>query len=103
MQKIDLEAIVLGIVARQPSHGYAILKEIRERTGGSIEVREGKLYPLLHAMEKQSLISSEWQPESNGPPRKVYRIESKGARELEAKAKKWDEFAKHITAILNPP
>lgn len=102
MQKFDLEALVLGIVARQPSHGYAILKELRERSDGMISLREGKLYPLLHSMEKGGLISSEWQPESNGPPRKVYSIATKGKRELESRAKAWNQLANHITAILNP-
>ena len=41
--------LVLSILAEGDSYGYAILKRVRELSGGELEWTDGMLYPLLHS------------------------------------------------------
>ena len=43
--------LVLAILAEGESYGYAILKRVRELSGGELEWTDGMLYPLLHRLE----------------------------------------------------
>ncbi len=74
--------IVLGILARDESYGYAILKEIRERSGGALEWSEGMLYPMLHRLERRGLIRARWGMSDEGRRRKYYRIVKAGRTAL---------------------
>jgi hypothetical protein len=44
--------IVLAILAEGDSYGYAILKRVRELSGGRLEWTDGMLYPVLHRLER---------------------------------------------------
>ena len=44
-------ALILSILSRSDSYGYAIIQEVRELSGGELEWSEGMLYPVLHRME----------------------------------------------------
>ena len=48
--------LVLAILQRAPSYGYAIIQAVRELSGGELEWSEGMLYPVLHGLEGQELI-----------------------------------------------
>jgi len=57
----SVRPLVLAILARNESYGYAIIQEMRERSGGEIEWTEGTLYPVLHRLEAEKLISARWE------------------------------------------
>jgi DNA-binding PadR family transcriptional regulator len=85
MQKGDVRAAVLSLLAEQPMHGYQIIREISERSGGSWKPSAGSVYPTLQLLADEALITAE---ESNG--RKTYslteagRVEAEGATETPA-------------------
>lgn len=81
--------LVLGILAEEESYGYAILKEISDRSGGRLEWTEGLLYPLLHRLEKLGHIESTWRTPETGRRRKYYRITDSGRRELAEQRRQW--------------
>ncbi len=74
--------LVLGILAEEESYGYAILKEISERSGGRLEWTEGLLYPLLHRLERLGYVESTWRTPEGGRRRKYYAITEDGRKEL---------------------
>ena len=74
--------IVLGILARGESYGYAILQEIRERSGGTLEWSEGMLYPMLHRLERRGLVRARWGRSEEGRRHKYYRIVKAGRTAL---------------------
>ena len=51
--------LILSILSEGDSYGYAIIKRVRELSGGRIQWTDGMLYPVLHRLEKQGLIESE--------------------------------------------
>jgi PadR family transcriptional regulator PadR len=76
--------------------GYRLCQLIKERTKGEYELKEGTLYPLLHALESSKLIRGEWRRSSEGPERKYYSLTDKGKKFL---AREQRRFAT-IAAVL---
>ena len=81
--------IVLAILAEQDSYGYAILKRVRELSGGRMEWTDGMLYPLLHRLERLGHVKARWKVAESGRRRKYYRITSPGRAQLAEERKQW--------------
>ena len=73
----DVRAAVLALLAEQPMHGYQIIHEIEERSGGSWKPSAGSVYPTLQLLADEGLISAE---ESND--RKTYSLTEAGREEV---------------------
>ena len=74
--------IILGILKQGNSYGYLIIKKIKEISGGKMEYSDGILYPVLHRLEKEGLIKSNWSMEDDTRPRKYYEITEAGKQSL---------------------
>jgi PadR family transcriptional regulator PadR len=81
--------LILAILEKGDSYGYAILQEVRERSGGEIEWADGMLYPILHRLEKRKLVEAYWGTADNGRQRKYYRLRRTGRAELAAQRAHW--------------
>ena len=81
--------LILGILRRGESYGYAILARVRELSGGQLEWKEGMLYPVLHRMEEQKLVTTALRDSDEGRRRKYYRITPAGRRCLEEHQGQW--------------
>ena len=71
--------LVLSVLTESENYGYALIQRVRELSGGKIEWTEGMLYPVLHWMEKEKLIQSEWRAGETGRKRKYYRVQKASA------------------------
>lgn len=96
-----LATLVLSVLRGGPLYGYEIAKEIRERTDSVLHLKEGSLYPALHAMERDGLLSAEWQTIERGPSRKYYRLTAKGKAALVKRRAQWREFSSAVDSVLN--
>jgi DNA-binding PadR family transcriptional regulator len=86
MGRGDVRSAVLALLAEKPMHGYQIIREIEERSGGSWKPSAGSVYPTLQLLADEGLITSE---ESNG--RKTYALTEEGrAAAEEAGPAPWD-------------
>lgn len=82
-------ALVLAILAEGDSYGYAILKRVRDMSGGELEWTDGMLYPVLHRLERSGLIESRWARAESGRQRKYYRITDAGRSQLNDERRQW--------------
>ncbi len=73
--KGHLDGLILSILARSPSHGYAVLAEVKRLSEAIFDLPEGTIYPALHRLEHAGLVSSEW---SAGVPHRRRYIHSPG-------------------------
>jgi len=73
MARGDVRAAVLSLLAEEPMHGYQIIREIEERSGGSWKPSAGSVYPTLQLLADEGLVSAE---EQNG--RKTYSLTEAG-------------------------
>jgi len=101
--------LVLAILAEGDSYGYAILKRVRELSGGALEWTDGMLYPVLHRLERAGHIESEWDTADSGRRRKYYRITEAGRKHLAEERRQWrtvDETLRNIwspmTVVMKP-
>ena len=96
--------IVLTLLKDRPMYGYQIVKVVNARTGGRLEWKEGTLYPALHRLEADGLISSKWadapSDEAPGRRRKYYSISRKGKAELARRSEEWREFSVAVSSIV---
>ncbi len=97
--KGHLDLLLLAALRGGPAHGYAIIEHLRSRSGGIFDLPEGTIYPALHRLERQGLISSQWS-DASGRRRRVYRLTPRGRRALGEKAKAWRSFAGGVTGAL---
>jgi PadR family transcriptional regulator, regulatory protein PadR len=75
--------LILSILKKGDSYGYAIIKEVKELSEEEISWTDGMLYPVLHRLEKQKLIKSYWGKSATGRKRKYYFLTSDGYENLE--------------------
>lgn len=81
--------LVLAILAEDDSYGYAILKRVRELSGGQLEWTDGMLYPVLHRLERHGHIEARWEVAENGRRRKYYGITPGGRARLAEERRQW--------------
>ena len=94
-----LDMLVLSIVTRGSSHGYAIAEQLRLASGGAFDLPEGTLYPALYRLEEDGWLTSEWTV-VEGRRRRIYRITQAGRRELAHKHKEWSSFSAAVSGVV---
>ena len=92
--------MLLSILEQRDYYGYEIIKEVEERSNSVFQFKEGKLYPVLHKMEGQGLISSYRTKGENGKDRKYYKITSSGLKQLEQEKVKWTKFITSVDRVV---
>ena len=100
MLKGHLDMIVLAAIASGPAHGYAVIQEIRRRSGGAFDLPEGTVYPALHRLEQGGLLSSRWTTAESGRRRRVYALTRSGRQALAGHRAVWQRFAEAIGGLL---
>ena len=88
----ELRLVLLSLIAEQPRHGYDLIREIEERTGGEYAPSPGVIYPTLTMLQDMGLIV---ESDAAGT-RKVYAATLEGTQHL---AEKKDEVAALLARI----
>lgn len=91
--------IILGVLKQGRSYGYLIIKKIKELSDGEILFSDGMLYPVLHRLEKEGLITSDWVMEKDSKPRKYYEITEEGKKVLALEKQQWHQVNAVLEAI----
>lgn len=76
-----LQPCLLLLIAEAPGHGYDLLERL---TSFGFERDPGSLYRTLRSMEREGLVSSEWQLSLAGPGRRRYQLTEAGHAQLYA-------------------
>jgi PadR family transcriptional regulator, regulatory protein PadR len=99
--KGHLDALLLAALEPGAAHGFAVMAELRRRTGGSVDLEGGTLYPALRRLEEAGLISGAWTT-VGGRRRREYELTERGRRSLADERYRWREFVATLTAALDP-
>jgi DNA-binding PadR family transcriptional regulator len=89
MVAASAKPLLLSILSEGESYGYEIIQKVRELSGGEIQWSDGTLYPVLHRLEREGLIESEWKEAESGRERKYYSLSKNGRKVLEAERQQW--------------
>jgi DNA-binding PadR family transcriptional regulator len=98
-QKGYIRIGVLILLNKKPSHGYEIMKEIKDRTGGFWTPTAGGVYPILRDLEKTGYIKGEWHKQNNRNI-KTYKITEKGKSIIKNAIVKQSEIANNINVLF---
>ncbi len=82
--------MILSILSRGESYGYAIIKEVRMLSSGQMSWTDGMLYPVLHRLEKQELVESTLRKSESGRKRKYYKLKESGLKSLQSQKEQWN-------------
>jgi len=100
MRKGSTEVLILSMLAEQPMYGYLIAQELKERSEGYFEMQEGLLYPALHRMEKDEMLTSEWRTVTGARRRKYYLITERGRKVLDNSVAEWATFTATLMRLI---
>ena len=101
LYKGTLQNIILKLLAKEVKmYGYQITQRAKELTQGELEMTEGALYPLLHKLEAEGMITSEIQ-KINGRDRKYYLLTDKGKRQQAVQEEEMKSYLIHLNTIFN--
>ena len=81
--------IILSILLSRENYGYQIIQRVKSISGGTLEWSDGMLYPVLHRLEKDGFIVSQWKKSEEGRYRRYYSLADLGRKELEAEKRQW--------------
>ena len=99
--KGHLDALILAVLRDAPLHGYAVIQELKRRSGGELALPEGTVYPALHRLEAAGLLSSRWEVVS-GRRRRVYMLSQTGVQAVRERVASWRAFRSAVDAVLAP-
>lgn len=102
LKKGSTPLMVLSILQEEPMYGYQIMRELEERSQGYFTMTAASLYPALHKLEADKLVTSNWQEGDGNRRRKYYTITSKGKDTLSNHAQEWQTFTKQLLALIPP-
>jgi len=94
--------IILSLLLSGESYGYQIIKRVRNVSGGTLEWSNAMLYPVLHRMEKDGFIRSEWKISEENRMRKYYFLSDRGLKELKAEKEQWHGLQETLRKLLSP-
>ncbi|NQT80911.1 MAG: helix-turn-helix transcriptional regulator [Candidatus Aminicenantes bacterium] len=94
--------IILAILSRSENYGYQIIQKVKIISNGSLEWSDGMLYPVLHRLEKDGYIISQWKVSKEGRHRKYYRLTDMGREELETEKRQWISVHSALSKLWKP-
>jgi transcriptional regulator len=97
-----LEMMILESLRRQPSHGYALVQHIQQRSKNLLQVEEGSLYPALQRLLKTKLVKAQWGVSSTNRRIRIYQITPAGLRHLDEQVSSFERMFEGIALVLNP-
>jgi PadR family transcriptional regulator PadR len=99
MRKGSTEILILSLLNKKPMYGYEISQQLKQRSGGYFEMKEGLLYPALHRMQQNGWLTSQWRV-VDGRKRKYYLLTPLGQKKLNEQAAEWMNFIEQLRALL---
>ena len=93
--------LILSLLSGEEMYGYQMITELARRSNHVFDLKEGTLYPILHSLEADGLVSVRERKSPEGRTRKYYRITRKGQRALDQRKEEWAVFREQVDAVVN--
>ena len=97
-----LEMMILRILKRKPSHGYALVQQIKRTSHDLLQIEEGSLYPALQRLLKEDFVKAEWGISSTNRRVRIYKLTAAGGKHLEREVSSFERMLEGITRVLAP-
>lgn len=97
-----LDLLVLRVLALGAHHGHGIAIAIQARSGDTLLVDHGSLYPALQRMEQRGWIRGVWGTSDNNRRARFYSLTAVGRRQLTIETGRWNRLVESIARVMEP-
>jgi PadR family transcriptional regulator, regulatory protein PadR len=97
-----LDLLILRILALGPHHGHGITLAITARSGDTLLVDHGSLYPALQRLEQRKLIKGAWGTSENNRRARFYSLTAAGHKQFAIETGRWNRLVDSIARVLQP-
>ena len=95
--------VVLEILTRGKMYGYELSEAVAQRSGNTLHLGRGTLYPLLYNLEAKQLVKGQWEDKAGARKRRYYSITSRGKKHLAQQKQQWEQLQTAVNAVLASP
>ena len=96
----SLDLLILKTLSLAPMHGWGISQRVQQLSRGVLEMNQGSLYPALQRLEKDGLVTSDWDTTDNNRRARYYQLTATGRRALGVELENWRRFSAGLEAVL---
>ena len=93
--------LVLGLLESKDMYGYQIIEELSQKSNDLFRLKTGTLYPLLHGLENEGMVTSYDSIPTGQRTRKYYKLTPKGHGLLEKKQNEWAQYSMAVNNVIN--
>src|SRR4249919_3030952 len=97
-----LDLLVLRVLALGPHHGHGVALAIQARSGNSLLVDHGSLYPALQRLEQLGWIEGAWGLSDNNRRARFYSLTAFGRKQLTIETGRWNRLVESIARVMDP-
>lgn len=97
-----LDLLILRILAFGPSHGQGIARIIQTRSGDTLLVDHGSLYPAVQRLEERGWIKGAWGTSENNRRARFYSLTPLGRKQFLTETGRWNRLVESIGRVLGP-
>ncbi len=100
LRKGILELAIMAALYHQTHYGYSLVRSLS--AVGTVELKEGTIYPILSRLSREGLVHSEWSESSQGPPRKYYSLTASGRNSFESLQSEFQGLVRLVAGAGSP-
>lgn len=93
--------LILKLLEAKDMYGYQIIEELAQKSEELFRLKTGTLYPILHSLEKDGVVSSYDENAGNSRVRKYYHLTEKGKGLLGKKQAEWNRYNEAVNRVLD--
>jgi transcriptional regulator len=97
-----LDLLVLRILSLGSHHGHGIALAIQARSGETLLVDHGSLYPALQRLEQRGWIKGAWGTSENNRRARFYNLTALGRKHLTIETTRWNRLVESIARVMDP-
>ncbi len=97
----SLSLLILQALTHGPVHGLGISRRIEQLAGDALRIEEGALYPALHRLERDGLLTGAWGISDTQRRAKLYELTEDGHRRLRRETRRWLRHTNAVAAVLD--
>ena len=97
-----LDLLVLRVLALGAHHGHGIAIAIQTRSGHTLLVDHGSLYPALQRLEERGWIKGAWGTSDNNRRARFYSLTALGRKNLTIETSRWNRLVESIARVMEP-
>ncbi|WP_026476505.1 PadR family transcriptional regulator [Alkaliphilus transvaalensis] len=100
LMKGSTTMLILNLLSGGDMYGYQMVKELEKRSDHTFTLKEGTMYPILHALENNGMVESYWDEGNSARKRKYYHITNSGRKLLKEKQKEWEIYSNTVNKVM---